>query len=196
MLKNFLRLSATLLAAYSLIANGLIEHAAAAPEGVPIALANGKLQLTAPQSWQQVAAKSRIVQYEFRAPSDAKEDEPTARITIMGAGGSVEANIDRWYGQFEQPDGQATRDKAKRESFEVAGLKVHWVDIPGKFKDSMGAGPFSGGKVVLRENYRMLGAIIAGPDQGQYFIKITGPEEVVESLAADFKKMLKELQVP
>jgi len=58
----------------------------------------------------------------------------------------------------------------------------------------MGGGPFSGGKTVLRKDYRMLGAIIITKDQGQYFIKMTGHKDVVAALADGFKKSLKELK--
>lgn len=62
----------------------------------------------------------------------------------MSAGGSIEDNINRWYGQFEQADGKSTKDKSKTEKFDVAGNTVHWVDIPGNFKETMGGGgPFS-----------------------------------------------------
>lgn len=165
-----------------------------AQEAAKIELADGKVELTAPANWKKMEPKSRIVQYEFSAPADAKEGDEKARITIMPAGGSVEENIQRWYGQFEQPDGQATKDKATTEKFDVDGLTVHWVDIPGSFKDSMGGGPFSGGKTVLRKDYRMLGAIIITKDQGQYFIKMTGHKDVVAALADGFKKSLKELK--
>lgn len=165
-----------------------------AQEATKIELADGKIIMTAPPEWKKIKPKSNIVQYEFSAPADALEGDEKARITIMGAGGSVDANIERWYGQFEQPDGKSTKDKAKTEKFDVDGLTVHWVDIPGSFKDTMGGGPFSGGKTVLREDYRMLGAIIVAKDQGQYFIKMTGHKDVVEKLAAGFKKSLEELE--
>jgi hypothetical protein len=164
-----------------------------AQDASKIELSDGKLIMQAPKEWKKVQPKSRIVEFEFVAPADAKATEDTARVTIMGAGGSVEANIDRWYGQFEQPDGKATKDKAKNEKFEVGSETVYWVDVTGTFKDTMGAGPFSGAKPVLRENYRMLGAIVVGK-QGQYFIKLTGKNDVVEKLVDGFKKMLKELE--
>ncbi len=164
-----------------------------AQEASKIELADGKIVMTAPDTWKKVQPKSNIVQYEFSAPANAKEGDETARITIMGAGGSVEANIDRWYGQFEQPDGKATKDKAKTEKFEAAGQTVHWVDINGNFKDTMGGGPFAGGKTVIRENHRMLGAIIVTKDGGNYFVKITGGKDVLEKLSEGFKKSLKEI---
>lgn len=168
-----------------------------------IELAGGKIVLPVPKEWKKEEPKSRIVQYEFSAPA-AKEGEPAkdaeakpadlARITIMGAGGGVEANLDRWYTQFEQPKGGSTKEKAKLDKFEAGGQTVHYVDVSGSFKDSMGAGPFSGKPAVLRENYRMLGAIIMTEDLGEYFIKITGPEELLGELDESFKAMLKELK--
>lgn len=168
-----------------------------------IELAGGKIVLPVPQEWKKEEPKSRIVQYEFSAPV-AKEGEPAkdaeakptdlARITIMGAGGGVDANLDRWYTQFEQPNGGSTKEKAKLDKFEAGGQMVHYVDVSGSFKDSMGAGPFSGKPAVLRENYRMLGAIIVTKDLGEYFIKITGPEELLGELDESFKAMLKELK--
>lgn len=165
-----------------------------AQEASKISLADGQIVMQAPAEWKKVQPKSNIIEYEFTAPADALEGDEKARITIMGAGGSVDANIERWYGQFEQADGKATKEKAKTEKFIVDGLTVHWVDIPGSFKDTMGGGPFSGGKTVLRKDYRMLGAIVVGKDQGQYFIKMTGHQDVVDKLAEGFKKALKELQ--
>ncbi len=159
-----------------------------------IELAKGKLNLLSPKEWKQGKPRSRILQYEFSAPADAKEGDPTARITIMGAGGSIDANIERWYGQFTQPDGKSTKERAKVEKFEVDGQTVHWVDITGDFKETMGGGPFSGGKTVVRKEHRMLGAIIVTGDSGQYFIKMTGSAVLLKKFEEGFKKMLKELK--
>ena len=172
----------------------LSSRAQEAGKGTKISLADGQITLQAPAEWKKVQPKSNIVDYEFSAPADAAEGDEKARITIMGAGGSVDANIERWYGQFEQPDGKSTKEVAKTDEFKVDGVTVHWVDVSGSFKDTMGGGPFSGGKTVLRKDYRMLGAIIVSQQQGQYFIKLTGHEDVVDKLAEGFKKSLKELQ--
>ena len=175
-----------------MIALTLLLSSSNAQDAGKLELADGKLLMKAPAAWKKGAPKSSIIQYEFSAPIDAKADE-TARITIMNAGGSIEDNINRWYGQFEQADGKLTKEKSKTEKFEVAGNTIHWVDIPGSFKETMG-GPFAGGKTVLRENYRMLGAIIVTKDQGQVFIKMTGPAAVVQGLSESFKASLKELK--
>ncbi|MEZ6136286.1 MAG: hypothetical protein R3C53_15430 [Pirellulaceae bacterium] len=173
------------------------------PKGTSIELADGKLMLQMPKEWKKETPKSRIVQYEFSAPVASKEEDSKdagkpkdkaelARITIMGAGGSVKDNIERWYGQFE--DAAKVKEAGKVEEFAAGGHTVHFVNLAGTFKDTAGAGPFSGAKPVLREDYRMLGGIIVTKDLGQYFIKITGPAKTVEALEDGFKTMLKELK--
>lgn len=159
-----------------------------------IELADGKIVLTAPEEWVKGQPRSNIVQYEFSAPKGIDDKEKTARITIMAAGGGIESNLDRWYGQVEQPDGSSTKDKSKLEKFEAAGQTVHFVSIPGTFKETMG-GPFQNKPPVLKTNYMMLGAIVETKGMGTHFIKITGPADTVGKLTDGFRKMLKEMTV-
>ncbi len=56
---------------------------------------------------------------------------------------------------------------------------MHIVDIPGTFAEQVG-GPFAGGKVTQRPDYRMLAAIIVGKD-AEVYIKLTGPAKTVEA---------------
>lgn len=151
-------------------------------------LPGGKLVMNMPATWEQVQPRSGIVDMEFRAPKQAKED--AARITIMRATGGVEANVDRWVSQFEG----VKKSDAKLDKKEVANSTVHIVDISGTFKDSMGGGPFAPGPVKLRENHRMIGAIIETKDSGTIFIKMTGDQPIIEQLADGFKKSLGELK--
>lgn len=159
-------------------------------KGTTVELARGKLQLQTPADWKKQKPRSRMTQYEFSAPAKAKEGEKTARITITQAGGSIPANIDRWKGQFANAD----TDKTKLEKFEAAKQTIHVLDIQGDFNESMGGGPFAPGKIVKREGYRMIGAIVETKGLGTYFVKMTGPQEVVKKLADDMKKMLKGLE--
>ena len=50
-----------------------------------------------------------------------------------GAGGSVEANLDRWTNQMLQPDDSPSVDVATTTGFEVAGMPVTVLDVPGIF---------------------------------------------------------------
>ena len=159
-----------------------------------IRLSDGRIQLPVPKSWQARRPQTRIVEYEFAAPA-AEGDSNAARITIMGAGGGVDANIARWIDQFEQPDGSPSKEKTQVEKKTIAGVDVHIVSITGTYKDRPSGGPFAGGQVVRRPGYRMLGAIIVAPNLGHYYIKMYGPQKTVDQQEAAFKEMLHNLKV-
>jgi hypothetical protein len=165
----------------------------AGPESRVFAIADGGFSLQAPAGWQRVQPKSGIVETEFAVPSEGAAADGTpaqpGRMTVMGAGGTVQANIDRWYGQFAQPDGTATQDKATTKKLEIAGCKVTLVDVSGTYKDKP-MGPFAGGAGVDRPNYRMLAAIVEVPDRGNYFLKFYGPAATVAAHADGFRKMV------
>jgi len=180
--RRFLPVLLTIFAATCTLA---VTHAEAPPEKITVGTA---LSMTPPSEWESVPPKSNMVQSEFKAPRDQKED--TARITVMSASGGIDANIDRWIGQF---DG-VKKEEAKIEKMDVEGATVHMVDITGTFKDSMGGGPFAPGPMKKREDYRMIGAIIETKNDGLLFIKMTGPKTTVESLAEGFKKSLTNIQ--
>jgi hypothetical protein len=153
-----------------------------------MALGGGKLRLKAPATWIRKQPQSTIVEHEFAIPA-SKGDSADGRLTVMAAGGGVDANIDRWYGQFTQPDGASTRDRAKVKKLKVAGEDVHLVDISGTFKDQRGpAAP-----AVERPKYRMLAAIIA-TKSGNYFIKLYGPERTVADNEKAFQIMIDGLE--
>jgi hypothetical protein len=158
---------------------------------VTFVVAEGTLQLVAPPGWVQVEPAVNMIEAEFAIPGET-ENDVNGRTTVMGAGGSVEANIDRWIGQFSQPDGTDSADKATIEQSEIQGCPVHCVDIAGTYLDGMG-GPNA--PQIERPGFRMLAAIIETPDQGSYFIKFYGPEKLVAAHADGFKAMLKDLKI-
>src|SRR5438874_711504 len=75
----------------------------------------GPVTMVAPKDWQAKDPAVRIITYEFAAPR-AKEDKEDGRFLVMSAGGTVEANIERWYGQFTQDDGGETKKRSKVET--------------------------------------------------------------------------------
>jgi len=151
-------------------------------------IGSGAFALEAPEGWKRVQPKSMIVETEFSIPP-AGEGEQPGRMTAMGAGGSVADNVDRWIGQFAQPDGSSTKDKAVMKTVKIAGCSVTFVDVPGTYKDMPG-GPFAGGKAIDRPNYRMLAAIIETPTAGNHFLKFYGPAATVAKHADGFRTMV------
>lgn len=137
--------------------------------------------------------RSRILEAELRI-NRVETDSADGRLTIMGAGGSIEANILRWQNQFKQFDGGSTAEKTKTEVKTIAGQRVNLVDITGIFIDSPG-GPFSGRPKIERPNYRMLAAIIQTPANGNYFVKLYGPKDTIDKNEEHFKSMIESLKV-
>jgi hypothetical protein len=146
----------------------------------------GEKKLTVPQTWQRTRPQSSIVEHEFVVRSGEGDDAPQARVTMMAAGGDVKANIDRWKTQFTGGDAAAQKTEEKK----VGDWTVHLVDLSGNFKEMVGGGPFSGGKVVDRPNYAMAGLILVHPQGRKYFVKMTGPAEVVKASRQDLVQML------
>lgn len=162
------------------------------PKDSSFTVSEGRIKLPLPAGWVRKQPRSNIIEHEFAVP--AKEgDAADGRITVMGAGGSVQDNIDRWCGQFKQPDGSNTSDKAKISQKQVSGQQVHVVDIRGTYEDK--AGPFVPGPGAMRENYRMLGAILVTKDAGTYYLKFYGPDRLVTEQEAAFNKVVDGIEV-
>lgn len=185
-------LSCVLLAAASALAQ------APAPEKEPeekqpqvVELVEGKLLLPVPGAWERIEPRNRIIAHEFSAPAEEKDGEP-GRLTIMSAGGGVEANVARWAGQFKTAEGKPLADEDKQiEEKQVAALTVHLVDLAGTFADQP-RGPF--GPSVDRPDYRMLAAIIPTEKHGTWFLKFYGPKALVDAEAERFAAMIDGLE--
>lgn len=78
-------------------------------------------------------------------------------VVYRGIGGSDEANIDRWIGQYLQPDGRETRERTTVTTEERDGLRITRVEIRGIFTGQMVPGQ---GEAVHRPGHLSLGAIV------------------------------------
>jgi hypothetical protein len=173
---------------------GLVQMAASADDAKKDAqiatIGDGAFEMTVPEGWIRKQPKVNFIEPEFEVPPAAGDEKP-GRVTIMGAGGSIDDNIARWAGQFSQPDGSDTADKLKTTKSTIAGQDVTLVDIRGTYDDRP---PFAGGAGVKREKYRMLSAIISTKNTGNYFVKFYGPEKTVSGQEAGFMKMIEGLR--
>ncbi len=159
-------------------------------ESRKIDLADGKLLLEAPASWERKKPKVNFIEHEFAVPA-TKGDDADGRITVMGAGGDLDANIERWINQFDQPDGSETKNLVPEGDRKrtINGLEVRFVDLMGTYKDS--PRPFDPSAVpTAKANYRMLAAIVSAPKLGNYFFKFYGPRQTVTDHSDEFRKMI------
>jgi hypothetical protein len=139
--------------------------------------------MNVPAVWKPQTPRVKLIEAEFSIPA-VEGDPADGRCTVMGAGGTVQANIDRWVAQF------AKTERNRSEKREIAGQEVHLVDLVGTYKDQRG--PFA--PAELREDYRVLGAVIVTRDLGLYFVKFYGPKATVSAHEKAFLDMLNSLQ--
>ena len=154
------------------------------------ATAQGELRYTAPEGWvkEQPTSAMRVAQYKLPKAEGDPEDAALV-VYFFGAtqGGAVQANIDRWISQIQQPDGSSSKDKAKTETSTVNGLKVTSVDVAGTYTAEMAPGTPGQRNDA---NYRMRAAVIETP-KGNYFLKLVGPAKTLarwEQSVTDFVK--------
>ncbi|CAN5261621.1 hypothetical protein BH09MYX1_BH09MYX1_17730 [soil metagenome] len=111
----------------------------------------------------------------YRAPKvGADKEEPT--LVVSHAGGTTDANVERWMSQFNPATKKSRTDR------QVGVLTATIVEVHGTFLGGMnGGGP--------ETNHMVLGAIIPVKD-GAYFFKMVGPEASVEAARADFDALV------
>jgi hypothetical protein len=151
----------------------------------------GGLSWAIPQGWSAGPTKSmRIDTYIIDAEGD-DTDSAECAVFHFGStsGGGIEANLLRWAGQFEQPDGGNSMEKADIDSLSVNGLNVVTIDLTGDYLVSGAMMQVTGKKT----GYRLLGAIVEGP-QGSVFFKLTGPENTVKSAKDGFDALLQSIK--
>jgi hypothetical protein len=152
----------------------------------------GSLTFTAPDGWQSRTAASSMRVAEFVLPG--RDGAAAAELVVYyfgGSGGSVDANIQRWLGQMQQPDGRATGDVAVRDTKTVNGLKVSLLDVSGTYVAEVRPG------ATEKHNspaYRMRTAVVETA-RGPYYVKLVGPAPTVAAWNAGFDAFVASLKV-
>lgn len=159
----------------------------------PQTLPAGEVAYTVPAGWLEHPPTSQMRKAEFRWPGkDGNEDAELAVFFFPGTGGSVQANLDRWYGQFKQADGSATADRASTQKVDANGLTVTVTHVTGTYLKSQAS--MMGGPVEEKPNYAMLAAIVETAN-GPWFFKATGPEATINHWRPSFDAFVKSLRV-
>ena len=150
------------------------------------------LAFTPPKAWQPRAPSSSMRVAEFVIPRAAGDAEDAEAIIYFfgGTGGSADANITRWIGQIQQPDGSASAARATRETRTINGLKVTTIDVSGTYVAEVRPGA---SEHYNKPGFRLRAAVVETP-RGPYFIKVTGPAKTIAAAEADYKALLGSLK--
>jgi hypothetical protein len=155
--------------------------------------AAGELHFKAADGWttEKSSSSMRIAQYKLPKAEGDKEDASLV-LYYFGAnqGGTSQANIDRWIGQMQQPDGSDSKSKAKTENLTVNGLKITTVDVTGTYNAEMAPGS---GTFHDDNDYRLRAAVIETP-KGNYFVKLAGPAKTIARWDQSFNEYVKSFE--
>ena len=145
----------------------------------PLEFQVGAFTFTRPDNWKWIVPSSTMRKAQLEVPGTNLEK---AEVTFFhfgpGQGGGIQANIDRWFGQFQ---GGPT---SKNEVTE-GRTRIYYVQAAGTFQSGMPGGP-----TTPLENYALMGAILADEQSGDVFVKMTGPKAIVESASVLFPQMI------
>ena len=134
-----------------------------------------KLDWTAPAKLKEEPGAKPMRIATYHAPKVGSDtEEPT--LVVSHAGGGLDANIERWHGQFNPIT------KKSRTERVVGSIAVTIVETHGTFLGGMNG---TGSK----EKHMLLGAIVPVKD-GAYFFKMVGPEASVEAARSDFDALV------
>ncbi len=151
--------------------------AAAAPAVPPLVYA-------IPGTWNKVGeATSGTKRANYKVPktgSDTEDAELTVFFFGTGSLGDPQKTLNEWFGQF---DGNASA-AAVRKTIESPAGKVDIVDVFGTYKVPLGpaVGPKKKSPMqMVKDKWRLYGAIVKTADRGNWFFKLVGPDETVQA---------------
>jgi hypothetical protein len=126
-----------------------------------------------PAVWQDAANPNAMRLATYHAPGGVE-------VAVSRAGGSTEANIQRWIAQF---DGVGHDGRTERT---VRGLHVVTVEVSGTYA---GGGMAMGAPAEPKPDWAMVGSIVETRSPS-YFFKMTGPAAAVRAARLVFDRFI------
>lgn len=150
----------------------------------------GALEFKAHPDWvlEKPTSTMRVAQYKLpRAEGDSEDGSLVLYFFGSNQGGSVQANLDRWISQMEQPDGATSAAKARTEQLEMNHLKITTIDLSGTYTAETAPGS---GVYFNKPGFRLRAAVIETP-RGAYYVKLVGPSKTIDRWDIAFADYLK-----
>ena len=145
----------------------------------------GAISFKVPAKWEAQTPKSSMRRAQVAASGSAGPAELIVFFFGPQGAGSTKDNIDRWVGQFSNPDGSPVSN-AKQSSSKVSTFDVTKVDVTGQFGGGMAA---AGQPQAPKAGQRLIAAIVESQD-GPYYFKFLGPEATVAEQRAAFDDVI------
>lgn len=137
------------------------------------------LEWDAPSGWSSEPGRGmRLATYTIAGDKGAAEC--AVFYFGQGQGGPVDANIQRWVGEFQNAS------DPERTKKQVGEFTVNRVRLKGEWASHSMSGDAA---AAAMKDHELLGAIVETP-VGSVFFKLTGPAATVDAAVADFDKMI------
>ena len=146
----------------------------------------GVFRATVPEGWAYSEPSSQMRVAEFALSGSEGGEDAELVVFYMGEGGAggVQANLQRWIGQFES---DAEPEVAERE---VAGMAVTTVDVSGRY-----VAPVTPGAAEMHDepNYRMIASIVETP-RGPFYFRMLGDADTLAAHAEGAEAMISSIE--
>jgi hypothetical protein len=150
--------------------------------GVEAPLVEGASKGNVPAQWVETAPSSPMILKSFSVVGDAGAKADITVSSLLGEGGGVLANLNRWRGQLGQPPAEESQLDGMTEPLATQDGKATLVDIVGT--DAKTGQPA-----------RLIAAIVPRGDK-TWFYKLMGDSNVVEGQKNSFVEFVKTVQYP
>lgn len=157
-----------------------------AAAGPPVVFAD--LTLVPQPGWivEEPSSDMRLAQYRLPRAAGDDADAELVAYHFGAGGGSVEANVERWCGQFEQPDGRDSKAVAEVAERTIGGETATVVELRGTYVGET----FPGSGEHHRDFRSAMRAAIVPSDSGAVYVKLLGPQRTVEHWDASWEALL------
>ena len=141
------------------------------------------IQLEVPASWKQQQPTSRLRAGQFQLPAVGSDKDGAELVVYFfgGAGGGVDANLQRWIGQFA-----AKGRKVNITSGKSAQGPYYLAEVTGTYNKPIG--PPIRQQTKATPGSRMVAVILMVKGKGNYFLKLTGPDKTVAAATDPLRK--------
>jgi hypothetical protein len=164
-------------------------HEAEVPASEDSAATPPALRFEAQPGWVTQTPSSSMRKAQYRLPGERQGTADASLVVYEfgGTAGSVESNMERWIGQFENPDGRAV--ESQRRTRAAGPFTLHEIDVAGTYvaETSPGSDEF-----VNEPDFRMLAAV-AEAEGVSYYIKLVGPGACVDHWEASYQAFMSAL---
>jgi hypothetical protein len=117
---------------------------------------------------------------------DATQGGDPVDVSVSRAGGTPDANVQRWMAQFDDPhETQANKH--------VSGMDIALIEVTGTYR---GGGMMAGQATTPHPDWTLLAAIAPVPTGASYFFRLLGPSSEVRRARPAFDALVDSFKQP